>query len=102
MIQDVGDHFHGGAYGNGHHDDIGPGDAILIGNYFVHQADGFGRFGRHRILLHAQRTGRKAPPFQVQGHGAADQAQADDAYSAHIFIKALFRVSMLEQSEMRR
>ena len=86
-IQDIGDHLHCGAYGDGYHDDIGLLDAVFIADYFVYQADGMGRFRRYGVALYAEGPRRKAAPFQVQGQGTSDKAQADDAdrflYLAH-------------------
>ena len=79
-VQDVRDHFHGSAHGNGHHNDIGPADAVLVGDHFVHQANGAGGLRSHGVPLHAQHFAGKAAPLEVQGHGAANQAQADDSY----------------------
>ena len=79
-VQNIRNQFDGGAHRDGHHNDIGLFNALPVRDHPVHQADGKGRLRTHRVLLHTQDRLCKAPPLEVDGHGAANQAQADNSY----------------------
>ena len=82
-VQDVGDHFHGSADGDGDDDDVGPSDAVFVADDLVHQADGTGRLRRYRVAFYAQSTRSESAPFQVQRHGAPDKPQSDYSNRSH-------------------
>ena len=76
-VQDAGKHFNGGAYGNGHHNNVGAVHALFNGDQFIGQADSLCGLGGYGIGLNAKDFLGKTPAFKVNCHGTAYKAKAD-------------------------
>ena len=78
-VEDVADHPHGGADGDGHDNDVASFDAVVKRDDFVDKFHFQGGGGADGVGFHAQYDVGVAATLEVEAQRSADQSESDDS-----------------------